>query len=159
MPILKLQSANNLTELAQRLYGLSPQDTRVTAAVNALAAANPTLPADLSKLPPTTAVVVPAVSGLTLAPGAVSAAPQDVDFVNLVRFVGDASKRIVAAAQSGTPPAQGSGRAAMLQRFADAQQTLNVSPTTSQPVDPTKLQAQLKALTDNVDAFVKLHGG
>jgi hypothetical protein len=157
MPIFKLQSAKNLTELAQRLYGLTPQDTRLAAAVNALAAANPALPPDLSTLPPSTAVVVPAVSGLTPAPGAVSAAPHDVNFVSLVRFVADASKQIVAAAQSGSAPAQGSDRAKMLQRFAQAQQVLKV--TAPQPVDPTKLQAQLKVLTDNAEAFLKLHGG
>jgi cytochrome c556 len=158
MPIVQLQSTKSLTELAQRLYGLAPQDTRLAAAVNALAAANPTLPADLSKLPATTAVVVPAVNGLTLAPGAVSAAPQDVDLVSLVRYVGNASQQIVAAAQSGSPP-PAAGRAAMLQRFADTQLALKTTPTTPQPVDATKLQAQLKALTDNVNAFLKLHGG
>ena len=159
MPIVKLESARNLSELAQRLFGLTAQDTRLATAVKALAAANPSLPADLSTLPPATPIVVPAVSGLMPAPGAASAAPQDINVLNLVRYVADASKKIVAAVGSALPPAQDPARTALLQRLAAMQTALKVTPTAPQQVDPKKLQAQLQVLTDNVERFLKLHGG
>ena len=159
MAIVKLGSAKNITELAQRLYGLDAQDTRLATAAKALAAANPTLPADLSTLPATTAVVMPAVGGLTPAPGAASAVPQDVDLLDLVRSVGDASARIVTTAESTSAPAPDTARAALLQPFAAAQPALKLVPAAAQEVDPNKLSAQLKVLSGSVEAFVKQHGG
>jgi hypothetical protein len=54
MAIVQLGSAKNITELVQRLYEFTATGPRVAMAVKALMAANPNLPADLSRLAPPT---------------------------------------------------------------------------------------------------------
>jgi hypothetical protein len=159
MPIVQRESARNLSELAQRLYGLGAQDTRIAAAVRALTAANPGLPGDLSAMLPTTPIVAPTVSGLAVAPQAAGAMPQDIDVLSLARYVAEASKKIMTAAQSGSPPAQDPTRDEMLQRLAEAQPALKLAPSIPQQVDPQKLANQLQMLTDNIAAFLKRHAG
>ena len=159
MPIVKLESARNLTELAQRLYGLTARDTRIATAARALTAANPHLPDDLSTLPAGTPVVAPAVEGLTLTSGTQSAVPQDARLLELVRFAGEAVNQIVTAAASGRVPAQDSTRAAALQRFAAAQAALKVTPPEPKTVDREKHAARLRTLSGNVETLLKLHGG
>src|SRR5262244_3897272 len=158
MAIVQLGSVKNITELAQRLYGLTASDTRVATAVKALTAANPNLPADLSSLPPPTLVVVPAVDGLAPAPQA-SAVPQDINLLDLMRSVGNASAQIVTAAESASASAPDTTRAALLQPFAAALPALKLAPAVAQEVDPKKLSAQLKVLSGSVAGFVKQHGG
>jgi hypothetical protein len=157
MPIVQRESARNLTELAQRLYGLGPQNRRLTAAVRALTAANPTLPADLSALPPAAPIVAPSAAGLS--PKGTSAMPQDVDLLNLVRSVAKAGGEIVTAAQSGSPPAQDPARAEMLQRFVAAQSGLKLPASVPQQAAPQRLATQLQMLNDSIAAFLKRHGG
>jgi hypothetical protein len=158
MPIVKLESARNLTELAQRLYGLTTGDRRIATAVRALAAANRHLPDDLSRLPPETPIIAPQVEGTRLASGTKSAVPQDVRLLELVRFAGEAVKELVAAAQSGQAPAQASTRAAALERFKAAQAALKLTPE-QKPGDREKHAARLKTFSDSVEAFLKMHGG
>jgi hypothetical protein len=159
MPIVQLQSARDLTELAQRLYRLDAHDPRVAQAVKVLAAANPALPPDLSALPPTAPIVAPTVSGLATPPQAASAMPQHLDLLGLVRYVAEASEKIVAAVQAQAPPPQDTARAEMLERIAAAQPAVKPAPSAPQQLDPHKLTAQLQVLTDNAAAFVKRHGG
>jgi hypothetical protein len=159
MPIVQLQSARDLTELAQRLYGLDAHDPRVAQAVKVLAAANPALPRDLSALPPTAPIVAPMVSGLAMAPPAVSAMPQHLDLLSLVRYVAEASEKIVAAAQAEASPTQDTARAEMLERITAALPAFKPAPSAPQQLDPHKLTAQLQVLTDNAAAFLKHHGG
>jgi hypothetical protein len=158
MPIVRRDSARSLTELAQRLYGLGPQDKRISEALKALTAANPGLPADLSTLPPATPIVVPALSRIAMASRAATAMPLDLDLLGIVRYVAEASKKIVAGAQTEAPPAKDAARAEMLQRFAAAQPTFKLGASIPQEADAQKLVSQLQVLTDNAEALVKRHG-
>jgi hypothetical protein len=88
-----------------------------------------------------------------------SAVPQDLNPLDLMRSVDDASTQIVTAAQSTSAPAPDTARAALLQPFAAALPALKLATTAAQEVDPKKLSAQLKVLSDSVAAFVKQHGG
>lgn len=158
MPIVKLQSAKNLTDLAQRLYGLPAGDARIATAVRALTAASPHLPDDLSTLPPQTPIIAPAIAGLPLASGAQTAVPQEVELLELVSLTGEAVNAIVTAAAAGQAQAQDTTRAAMLQRFAAAQAALNIAPR-QKTVSQQQFAARLKTFGDNVAAFLKTHGG
>jgi hypothetical protein len=47
----------------------------------------------------------------------------------------------------------------MLQRFATAQAALKVTPPEPKAVEREKHAAQLKTFSDNVETFLKMHGG
>ncbi len=157
MPIIKLQNARDLKELAQRVFGLAPGDARLAEATKDLAAANPGLPPDLSKLPPSTPINVPPnAGGATPVAGAASARPQDVSLVDLAKLVGEFGKQVVATAASGPAPAD-DPRVAVLQRFADS--LAKATPPALQAVDPKKLETQFELLAKDVATFAQRYGG
>jgi hypothetical protein len=154
MPIVNLQTAHSLTDLAQRLYGLGAQDARLANAMKVLAAANPGLPADLSTLAPTTPIVAPGFGDL-MPVHAASAIPHDVNLLSLANMIRSVGEQILKAAESGSAPVQ-DPRIDALQKFAEA--LMKGPSATPQTVDQTKLEAQFKVLSDNVAQFTKRHG-
>ena len=156
MAIVMLHNATSLTDVARRAFGLGADDPRVATAVKALADANPHLPADLRGCPAGTPVVVPPVDGLPPVAQPLPALPQNADLLKLVQQVGDAAHQIVAPAEGRTPLPSGE-RAVLLQRFAAAQKVLNEKTPELPPVDRQAHAAQVKALRDDVAAFLKLH--
>ena len=156
MRIAMLQGAKTMSELAQRLYGLKADDPRVAAAAKALENANPTLPKDLGAAPATTTVVAPPINGLTVAAGAASLTPHNAELLQIVGFM-SAGVRQMMAVKAGAPP-QDQGRAAVLERLAQARTALKIAPATVKPVSSADIKRDQKTLDDSIAAFLRSHG-
>jgi hypothetical protein len=155
MPTVTLKNAKNLSELAQRIYGLDAADPHVAIAVKALQTANPNLhDKNLSHEPSDTPVIVPVVPGLAFAAGAIPA-PRVTDLVTAVSQIPQVVQQMVSEVQS--KKQRDPTRATLLKRFDDAQAAMNVKPLAAAKVDAMS-KAGLKALKDNVRAFTDTHG-
>jgi hypothetical protein len=160
MAIVMLQHAASLRDLARRIYGLAAEDPRVATAARALADTNPYLSADLRNLPPETPVVIPPIEGLAPVENPLPAVPQNANLLKLVEQIGETAGRIVTPPDGGAQtPAPGNERAALLERFAAARALLKLKLPEPSPVYQQAHAAQVKALRDDVAAFLKLHKG
>ena len=114
MQIARLQNEKSLADLATRVYGLKPDDSRATAAGKALMAANPHLSGNLASLPAGTPVIVPAVADLN-ASAAAASDPNQASWIAVL-------EKLVESAQQASN-AQSTGLATSKPKSADPQRT------------------------------------
>jgi hypothetical protein len=98
MQIVQLKNEKSISEIIARLYGLKPDDPRSAEAAKALAASNPHLNDDVSRLPAGTPIIVPAIPGLSASvsdnidPGRAAAVGQMDAFIGEVEKVTKATQ-------------------------------------------------------------------
>ncbi|MFC5742687.1 hypothetical protein [Dyella tabacisoli] len=132
MNIVPLANDASLNDIAARVYALKPKDPRLAEASKALAASNPHLVGDLSKLPTGTPIVVPALAGVDTMPGKQIDPKRDAVMAILGKL-GQSVQQASAAQLTGAATAD----------------TSKITPQRAVAID---------TLHTDIAAFIKLHG-